>query len=78
MLLVFSDGVTDAMGKDGTEFGEDRLLAFATSHRHLAPAAFLDRLLETIREFTIDVAQADDLTVLVLRRNCDRRAEGRP
>lgn len=73
LVVVFSDGVTDAMSKDGSDFSEDRLLAFATSNAHLPPAAFLDGLLETIRQFTIGLAQADDLTVLVLRRNCEKR-----
>jgi sigma-B regulation protein RsbU (phosphoserine phosphatase) len=77
VLVVFSDGVTDAMGKNGIEFGEERLLAFATSHCHLSPAAFLDGLLDTIRDFTIGLPQADDLTVLVLRRNCDKHTERR-
>jgi sigma-B regulation protein RsbU (phosphoserine phosphatase) len=66
-LIVFSDGVTEALGTNGEEFGEERLLSFATGNRHLPPAEFLDCLLEAIRSFTVGRAQNDDLTVLVMR-----------
>jgi sigma-B regulation protein RsbU (phosphoserine phosphatase) len=66
-LVVFSDGVTEALNANGEEFGEERLLSFATGNRTLPPAEFLDCLLETIRAFTVGKAQNDDLTVLVMR-----------
>ena len=68
LLVVFTDGVTEALSAGGEEFGADRLLSFATAHRDLPPAVFLERLLEMIREFTVGKAQNDDLTALVLRQ----------
>ena len=68
LLVVFTDGVTEAMSADREEFGVDRLLSFSTGHRDLPPAVFLERLLERIREFTVGEAQNDDLTALVLRQ----------
>lgn len=67
LLLAYTDGVTEAMGADGKEFGETRLLSCAQANRDLAPPAFLERLLETLREFTAGKARNDDLTALVLR-----------
>ena len=68
LLVVFSDGVTEALNVDGVEFGEERLLACAITNRDLPPPVFLERLLETIRQFTVGQAQNDDLTALVLRQ----------
>jgi steroid delta-isomerase-like uncharacterized protein len=68
VLVLFSDGVTDALNPSGEEFGEDRLESFAIRNRDLPPSVFVERLLETIRSFTVGQPQSDDLTVLVLRR----------
>jgi sigma-B regulation protein RsbU (phosphoserine phosphatase) len=66
-LVVFSDGVTEALNGEGVEFGEDRLQSCAKSNRQLAPAALLDCILGTVRDFSAAMTQTDDLTVLVLR-----------
>jgi serine phosphatase RsbU (regulator of sigma subunit) len=67
LLVAFSDGVTEARNADGEEFGEERLLACIESQRELAPSALLDRLLETVQQFSAGAARRDDSTVLVLR-----------
>ena len=40
-LVVFSDGVTDALDAGGSEFGEERLLSCVAASRGLAPAFLL-------------------------------------
>jgi sigma-B regulation protein RsbU (phosphoserine phosphatase) len=67
LLVVFSDGVTEALNADGVEFGEERLLACVTGHRNLAPASLLRCVLDTVHDFTGKASQNDDLTVMVLR-----------
>jgi sigma-B regulation protein RsbU (phosphoserine phosphatase) len=67
LLVAFSDGITEARNSDGQEFGEERLLVCIESHRELAPAALLDRLLDTVQQFSAGAGQRDDLTALVLR-----------
>lgn len=67
LLVVFSDGITDALNKDGEEFGEERLLSWVKANPELAPSAFLEYCLDTVRRFTVGAAQSDDLTLLVLR-----------
>jgi len=66
-LVVFSDGVTEALNTEGTEFGDDRLQSCVETHRQLTSAALLDCVLRTVREFSVGAAQSDDLTALVLR-----------
>lgn len=66
-LVVFSDGVTEALDADGSEFGEQRLLSCVETSRELEPASLLKCVLDTVHEFCAGIAQNDDLTVFVLR-----------
>jgi sigma-B regulation protein RsbU (phosphoserine phosphatase) len=65
-LVVFSDGVVEAQGEDGTEFGEERLAACVEANQDMAPAALVGCVIETVRRFAGGKPQHDDLTVLVL------------
>jgi steroid delta-isomerase-like uncharacterized protein len=67
LLVMFSDGVTEALNADGAEFGEDQLLACVRWRQELPAAGILESVLETVGEFTAGAAQSDDLTALVLR-----------
>jgi serine phosphatase RsbU (regulator of sigma subunit)/pSer/pThr/pTyr-binding forkhead associated (FHA) protein len=66
-LVVFSDGVTEALNLAGDEFGEERLLPCVEDQRSSTPEALLDRILATVRTFAASAAQNDDVTALVLR-----------
>jgi sigma-B regulation protein RsbU (phosphoserine phosphatase) len=75
-LVIFSDGVTDAMNGAGEEFGEGRLLPCLEAHWSSTPEALLDRILATVRTFAASAAQNDDVTALVLKYEQPRSAEG--
>ena len=78
-LLVFSDGITEAVSPSGEPFGDARLQAFLAEHGHLSPDAFAAALLSRLEEWSgprppgagvspDDGASgfADDLTFVVL------------
>jgi phosphoserine phosphatase RsbU/P len=67
VLVVFSDGVTEAFNAAGEEFGEPRLLVCLQAHRDSEPAELLQKLLATVQDFTAGAAQSDDVTALVLK-----------
>lgn len=67
VLVVFSDGVSEAIDVHGEEFGDDRIVACVASNRHLEPAALLDHLLAAVRQFSEGTLQRDDVTALILR-----------
>ncbi|MCM3881676.1 MAG: SpoIIE family protein phosphatase [Vicinamibacterales bacterium] len=67
VLVVFSDGVTEAFNAAGEEFGETRLLACLEANRRCGPADLLRQLLSSVQEFTATAAQSDDVTALVLK-----------
>jgi serine phosphatase RsbU (regulator of sigma subunit)/pSer/pThr/pTyr-binding forkhead associated (FHA) protein len=67
VVVVCSDGVTEARDVNGEEFGRGRLLeAVATCHDQQADVV-LERLLAAVSRFSAGAPQADDITVLALR-----------
>lgn len=68
LVVVFSDGVTEAFTGDWEEeFGEDRLLACIRANESLSPQDMLTRVMAAVRAFAGESPQSDDQTVLVLR-----------
>jgi phosphoserine phosphatase RsbU/P len=66
-LIVFSDGVSEAMSASGDEYGEERILAVVDRESSLAPADLLKAIFADVRTFTKGAPQSDDITALVLR-----------
>ena len=67
VLLVFSDGVSEALAAGGEEYGEERIIATAHRHPGAAPSDLLQAIFADVRAFTKGAAQSDDITALVLR-----------
>lgn len=65
-LLVYTDGVTEAERKDHAQYGDDRLLAFASAHAKEGPADLVDRLIEDIDGFAAGAEQSDDIAALAV------------
>ena len=69
LLVLYSDGVTEARSVTGEEFGEDRLMEFLREKRSMRPEEIVEALIQRVREFTIPVKPQDDVTVVVMRRS---------
>ncbi|HET9952676.1 MAG TPA: PP2C family protein-serine/threonine phosphatase [Candidatus Eisenbacteria bacterium] len=67
VLVVYSDGVTDAEGPDGEQFGEERLLECLAGPPVASVEAVRDRLLDAVKTFASDRPLFDDVTVLAVR-----------
>ncbi|MFQ5926802.1 MAG: PP2C family protein-serine/threonine phosphatase [Terriglobia bacterium] len=65
-LVVFTDGVTEALSDAGEEFGETRLIETLRAHRDLSVDTLLITLASTVQQFS-GSEQEDDLTLLVAR-----------
>jgi serine phosphatase RsbU (regulator of sigma subunit) len=63
-LLIFSDGVSEALNAGDEEFGRDRILA-AVGAANLSAEALRDRLLDAVRQHAAGRPQFDDLTLIV-------------
>ena len=67
LLVMYSDGVTEAGRDHGEEFGEARLLAAMRRNRTLPVNDLPDALLAGVHDWLQGAAQEDDLTVVALR-----------
>ncbi|MBU6427639.1 MAG: PP2C family protein-serine/threonine phosphatase, partial [Cyanobacteria bacterium REEB65] len=67
-VLVYSDGVEDAINISHEHFGSDRLAAAAERCWDLQPEQLHDVLLRDIRTFSEGAEPFDDLTLLTIRR----------
>jgi sigma-B regulation protein RsbU (phosphoserine phosphatase) len=68
MIVLYTDGVIDALNEVGEDFGQDRLEALLFGRRHLAAQEVMDALLAAIHAHTGQAPLFDDVTVVVLRR----------
>lgn len=68
MVVIFSDGVTEAM--HGEEpYSDERLERRVQSWRAYPPSEVVDRLMKDIEQFVGDTPQSDDITLLLLKRD---------
>ena len=68
VLIIYTDGVTEARDEDGEEFGEARLLALAAEPLEERAAMTLSSIMRKLDEFVGGAPQHDDITCLVVRR----------
>ncbi|MBZ5705384.1 MAG: PP2C family protein-serine/threonine phosphatase [Acidobacteriia bacterium] len=66
LLVIYTDGITEAMDARNNEFGETRLLETLRTNRGLEPASLLSVLVEAVQRFSAG-EQSDDLTLVVAK-----------
>ncbi|HRC54893.1 MAG TPA: PP2C family protein-serine/threonine phosphatase [Kofleriaceae bacterium] len=67
VLVVYSDGVTEALNLAGEEYGDARLAEVTTAHRSAPLDQLLQSIITSVQTFANGASQSDDVTVLVLR-----------
>jgi phosphoserine phosphatase RsbU/P len=68
ILVVYSDGLTDAENQQGEVFGEERLLRIIQQEATLGSHALEQKLLKAIEEFTQGMPQTDDITFVIVQK----------
>lgn len=68
LLVVYSDGITEAEDAREEEFGEPRLLEVLAACRKDAAASIIDRVIAAVQDFAGNTPQSDDITLVVIRR----------
>ena len=67
MLVIYTDGVTEAMNERREQYGEDRLIAAIKKFGNRHPAEFIESLERDIKSFTGGEPQNDDITVVAIK-----------
>ncbi len=69
LIVVFTDGVTEAWNKDEEDFGEDRLIDIIQKNSKMTAIDMLEKIQEAIKEYVGDAPQNDDITCIVIKKN---------
>ena len=67
LLVIYSDGFSEAMNRRFEEFGEERLLEVVTAARDLFPEEVIERSFEAVRQHAGGAPQTDDMTMVALK-----------
>jgi energy-coupling factor transporter ATP-binding protein EcfA2 len=68
VLLLYTDGINEATDHKGLEFGEERIKTVLGLAAPNGAQAVVDALCEAVQTFAGSEAQADDITLVVVRR----------
>lgn len=71
IMLLFTDGLTEAMNSRKEEFGEEKLMSvlkeFYLSNTDKNPKELIDAIMNQIKDFVSGAPQSDDLTMLAFK-----------
>lgn len=67
-IVLFTDGLTEAMNPQDEQFGDDRLRNVLRGKASLAGSEILDTVTNEVAVFRAGAEPSDDMTLLVLRR----------
>lgn len=67
-ILMFTDGIPEAMNESDEEYSDERLEKFCIDNCFYEANIFVDQLVADLRSFTKDTPQSDDITALYLIR----------
>lgn len=68
ILLMYTDGVTEAMNQEEEEFGEDRLIGVLQSGKTVSVPDLKQKILHAVENFSLNRAPADDITLMIVKR----------
>ncbi|HVX38354.1 MAG TPA: GAF domain-containing SpoIIE family protein phosphatase [Gemmatimonadaceae bacterium] len=67
LLVLFTDGVSDARNRAGDRLGEEKILATIRAYRDEHPRSILERMFAVLDEHTQGAPRRDDLTIVLVR-----------
>jgi sigma-B regulation protein RsbU (phosphoserine phosphatase) len=71
VLLIYSDGITEAMNHQEEEYGEERLRELVHSIRRETVQEIIRKVLDSVKKYTAGQPQMDDMTLVVIKRRMD-------
>lgn len=74
VLVIYSDGVTEAASPSGEEFGPTRLYEVVSRNVDSSAAGIRDRIESALTKFSQGTQAADDITLVIVKRQAETRA----
>ena len=66
-IILFTDGVSEAMNKRGEEFTDEKLESLSVSLSNLPASQIISSIKDDVHTFTSGALQSDDITLMVLK-----------
>ncbi len=73
VLVIYSDGVTEAASPNGEEFGPTRLYEVVSRNVDASAAGIRDRIESALTKFSQGTQAADDITLVIVKRQTEAR-----
>lgn len=73
VLVIYSDGVTEAASPSGEEFGATRLYEVVSRNMDASAAGVRDRIESALTKFSQGTQAADDITLVIVKRQAETR-----
>jgi phosphoserine phosphatase RsbU/P len=73
VLVIYSDGVTEAASPSGEEFGPTRLYEVVSRNVDASAAGIRDRIESAVTKFSQGTQAADDITLVIVKRLAETR-----
>ena len=67
-MLLYTDGLTEALNSDGDEYGSDRLNGILQECASQSAETIVARICEDVRGFAGSEAQSDDITLIAIKK----------
>lgn len=67
VLVLFTDGVSEAMNEKDEEWEEARLEAVVRCHLLEPASKIVNEIVDAIRNHSVGVAQSDDITLVIAK-----------
>jgi sigma-B regulation protein RsbU (phosphoserine phosphatase) len=67
-LVLYTDGITEALDANGDEFGPERMIRSVQASARESAAGVISRLTADVRDFAGGHPQHDDITLIVVRK----------
>ena len=68
IIVFYTDGVTEALNIKDEEYGETNLKNVILYEKNNSPAVILDSIKNSVLEFSKNMPQYDDITLIVLKK----------
>jgi sigma-B regulation protein RsbU (phosphoserine phosphatase) len=68
LLLLFTDGITEAENEYGEMWGEERMIGAVKRSAHKSNEEILSEVFTEVEHWTFSPDSADDMTMMIVRR----------
>ncbi|MBI1803769.1 MAG: SpoIIE family protein phosphatase [Ignavibacteriae bacterium] len=68
VLVIYSDGIAEAINEREEQFGEERLAAVIKKHKHRSAQQLIDEIVAAAKAHAAEYPQSDDMTIVVMKR----------